>query len=111
LVKIRVLQEYGLGRSALETVEQVAHAPPLHASLAVLDTIQEDFQLRGDFLKTMLDNCGQEQPKVLHSNEARFKRQGYEVYRRDDTGYMWHNVKNEVLVPVPLVFLRKYLCK
>jgi hypothetical protein len=93
----------------MEVVEHIAQAPPFNASLAVLDIVQEGFQLHSDFITTIVDNCSHAQPKVLRSNEAWFERQGYEVFQRLETGYMWHNPKTGELISVPLVFLRKLL--
>lgn len=103
----RVLQAYGLGRSAMTRAEQMARAPPLNASITVLDTVKKEVQLEEEFLKALFEDRGYERPKNLRPNEEWFKKQGYEVFREMESTYRWQSSGGGGAITVPMVYLKK----
>jgi hypothetical protein len=84
--------------------ERLARLPPFNRDVIGLDTVQKHFQL-GDnnFNKTHYSSSGAE----VRAIEEWYMRQGYEVVKRVDRGYNWHDPSTGDILPVPLVYMVK----
>ncbi|UPL02009.1 hypothetical protein LCI18_012943 [Fusarium solani-melongenae] len=86
------LQNAGLGRSAMAETERLARLPPFNRDVIGLDTVQKKFQLGAT---------------KVRATEEWYMRQGYEVIKRVDRGYNWHDPSTGDILPVPLVYMVK----
>ncbi|GKT45521.1 uncharacterized protein ColSpa_05702 [Colletotrichum spaethianum] len=101
------IQEGGLGRSAMQKLENLAIELPFEARVLTLDTPTKEFQLSPEFIKMSYSDSGWEVPKVLRSTQEWYERQGYAVFHRDDEAYPWTHPTSGQVHKLPLVFMRK----
>ncbi|KAJ5092458.1 hypothetical protein NUU61_007328 [Penicillium alfredii] len=84
-------QGQGIGRAAMDEVEDMATQPPLSAKTLMLDTVQKDDQVSLGFAEEFFGDTS----KVV--NEAWYRRRGYELIKTvqnyyrvaDKTGKVW----------------------
>ena len=84
--------------------EQLASAPPLNASVLVLDTIEGNFQLEN--LAGFFSQQGLGRPREMRANQHWYERQGYQVFKRVQDGYDWERPDGEKM-SLPIVYMKK----
>ncbi|KAJ5097645.1 hypothetical protein N7456_008366 [Penicillium angulare] len=94
------LQSQGVGRAAMDEVEDMAVTEPLNAKTLLLDTVQKDDQLREEFAIVSYGGI----PKV--ANEVWYARRGYRLIK---TVQNYYNIidKNGKYWDTKTVFMRK----
>lgn len=93
----------------MAVMEQVATQPPLNADLLALDTVESSFQLRDEHLAIYWEGRGRKRPEAPKANQEWYMRQGYEVMRVVEGGFIWLNPATGDKSPVNMVFLSKKL--
>jgi hypothetical protein len=93
----------------MAVMEQVATQPPLNADLLALDTVESSFQLRDEHMAIYWEGRGRKRPEVPKANQEWYLRQGYEVMKLVEGGFMWLNPATGEKSPVNMVFLSKKL--
>ncbi|KAJ5622406.1 hypothetical protein N7528_005638 [Penicillium herquei] len=97
---IQCLQSQGIGRAAMDQVEDMAIREPLNAKTLLLDTVEKDDQMREDFAIISYGAI----PKV--PNEVWYGRRGYRLIKTVLNFYNIHD-KNGKLWDTKTVFMRK----
>ncbi|KAJ5291054.1 hypothetical protein N7478_000305 [Penicillium angulare] len=94
------LQSQGVGRAAMDEVEDMAVREPLNAKTLLLDTVEKDDQLREEFAIISFGGI----PKV--ANEVWYARRGYRLIK---TVQNYYNIadKNGKYWDTKTVFMRK----
>ncbi|KAJ6015400.1 hypothetical protein N7540_009991 [Penicillium herquei] len=94
------LQSQGIGRAAMDQVEEMAIREPLNAKTLLLDTVEKDDQMREDFAIISYGAI----PKV--PNEVWYSRRGYRLIK---TVLNFYNItdKNGKYWDTKTVFMRK----
>ncbi|KAK9235729.1 hypothetical protein V1525DRAFT_409194 [Lipomyces kononenkoae] len=96
----KALQGNGLGRAAMDAVENMAGNEPLCAKALALDTIAREFHRDEKPWKAF----GIPHPVV--TNQDWYERRGYEVYKRVEQNYEQLDLSGE-LWHIPAVFMKK----
>ncbi|KAJ5719844.1 hypothetical protein N7493_006722 [Penicillium malachiteum] len=94
------LQSQGIGRAAMDQVEEMAIREPLNAKTLLLDTVEKDDQMREDFAIISYGAV----PKV--PNEVWYGRRGYRLIKTVLNFYNIHD-KNGKIWDTKTVFMRK----
>ncbi|KAJ5731431.1 uncharacterized protein N7483_005939 [Penicillium malachiteum] len=94
------LQSQGIGRAAMDQVEEMAIREPLNAKTLLLDTVEKDDQMREDFAIISYGAI----PKV--PNEVWYGQRGYRLIK---TVLNFYNIKdkNDKIWDTKTVFMRK----
>ncbi|KAI1385247.1 uncharacterized protein F4822DRAFT_338635 [Hypoxylon trugodes] len=101
------LQGTGLGRATMRAAESLALSPVFNAETTALDAITEKSQFDPGLLE--LHYFAKGNPKPAVSNEAWYRKQGYEEFAYNPDSYSWLNTKTGEQVPLPSIFFKKSL--
>ncbi|KAG5915742.1 hypothetical protein E4U53_004423 [Claviceps sorghi] len=107
-VKSLALQSCGLGRSAMDLLEQAASSPPFNCAFIALDTVRSECQ-KSEMLRGFYEDRGLSRSGVVRTNEEWYLRQGYEIMGAEAEPYEWTNPATGRVVKLPCAFFKKDL--
>ncbi|KAB5532552.1 hypothetical protein GE09DRAFT_369612 [Coniochaeta sp. 2T2.1] len=100
------LQSHGYGGLAMRAVETIAETQ-LGCDMCILDTIVEEFQMRRDVMERWYTAGGNPLPKI--SNQAWYIKMGYEIFHKDEKGYLHTHADDGSQEYLPVAYFRKML--
>ncbi|KAI1377686.1 hypothetical protein F4677DRAFT_45040 [Hypoxylon crocopeplum] len=100
----RALHGGGFGAGSMSKIESVATQSPMNAKVVALDTVAKEMQTVPE-KRDLLYGEGLVPPPPV-ANEDWYTSLGYEVFKREDDGYIF-TTKDGTELPVSIVYMKK----